>query len=306
MNLEKYLVIKEEVKQALLEGKPVVALESTIISHGFNYPENLDCAKTCERIIREEGAIPATVGIRDGKILIGMSEEDILYFAQNRSIPKCSRRDVAPILALGLSGATTVATTMMFAHMANIKVFATGGIGGVHMHGEDTMDVSADLVEIANTNVNVVCAGAKSILDLPRTKEYLETLGVSIVGYQTDAFPDFYTRDSGLKVDYRVDSTEDIAKIIRTKEELGFKAGLIIANPIPKENEMDPEYIHTKINEALERSIEQRVKGKDVTPFLLAALHHDTEGKSVIANKALVFNNSKLAARVAKSLSNIK
>ena len=172
MNLEKYLVIKDEVKQALLEGKPVVALESTIISHGFNYPENLDCAKTCESIIREEGAIPATIGIRDGKILIGMSEEDILFFAQNRSIPKCSRRDVAPILALGLSGATTVATTMMFAHMAKIKVFATGGIGGVHMHGEDTMDVSADLVEIANTNVNVVCAGAKSILDLPRTKEY--------------------------------------------------------------------------------------------------------------------------------------
>lgn len=306
MNIEKYLVIKEEVKQALLEGKPVVALESTIISHGFNYPENLDCAKTCEKIIREEGAIPATIGIRDGKILIGMSEEDILYFAQNRSIPKCSRRDVAPILALGLSGATTVATTMLFAHMAKIKVFATGGIGGVHMHGEDTMDVSADLVEFANTNVNVVCAGAKSILDLPRTKEYLETLGVSIVGYQTDAFPDFYTRDSGLKVDYRVESTLEIAKIIQTKEELGFKAGLIIANPIPVEYEMEPTYIRSKINEALERSIKEGVKGKDVTPFLLAALHQDTEGKSVVANKALVFNNSRLAAKVAKSLSEIQ
>lgn len=306
MNLEKYLVIKDEVKQALLEGRPVVALESTIISHGFNYPENLDCAKTCEKIIREEGAVPATIGIRDGKILIGMNEEDILFFAQNRSIPKCSRRDVAPILALGLSGATTVATTMLFAHMAKIKVFATGGIGGVHMHGEDTMDVSADLVEIANTNVNVVCAGAKSILDLPRTKEYLETLGVSIVGYQTDAFPDFYTRDSGLKVDYRVETTQDIAKIIHTKEELGFKAGLIIANPIPKEYEMEPEYIRSKINEALDRSIKQGVKGKDVTPFLLAALHHDTKGKSVVANKALVFNNSRLAAKIAKSLSEIK
>lgn len=305
MNLEKFLVINDEVKQALLEGKPVVALESTIISHGFNYPENLDCAKTCEKIIREEGAIPATVGIRDGKILIGMSEEDILFFAQNRSIPKCSRRDVAPILALGLSGATTVATTMLFAHMAKIKVFATGGIGGVHIHGEDTMDVSADLVEIANTNVNVVCAGAKSILDLPRTKEYLETLGVSIVGYQTDAFPDFYTRDSGLKVDYRVDTTQDIAKIIQTKEELGFKAGLIIANPIPSEYEMEPKYIRSKINEALDRSIKEGVKGKDVTPFLLAALHHDTEGKSVVANKALVFNNSRLAAKIAKSLSEI-
>lgn len=305
MNLEKYLVIKEEVKQALLEGRPVVALESTIISHGFNYPENLDTARTCESIIREEGAIPATIGIRDGKILIGLSDEDILFFAQNRTIPKCSRRDVAPILALGLSGATTVATTMLFAHMANIKVFATGGIGGVHMHGEDTMDVSADLVEIANTNVSVVCAGAKSILDLPRTKEYLETLGVSIVGFQTNAFPDFYTRDSGLSVDYRVETTNEIAKIIQTKEELGFKAGLIIANPIPKEFEMEPEYIKSKINEALDRSIKQGVKGKEVTPFLLAALHHDTEGKSVVANKALVFNNSRLAAKIAKSLSEL-
>jgi len=305
MDLEKYLVIKDEVKQALLEGKPVVALESTIISHGFAYPENIDCAKNCERIIREEGAVPATIGIRNGKILIGMSEEDLLFFAQNRTISKCSRRDVAPVLALGLDGATTVATTMLFAHMAKIKVFATGGIGGVHMHGEDTMDVSADLVEIANTNVNVVCAGAKSILDLPRTKEYLETLGVSIVGYQTDAFPDFYTRDSGLKVDYRVETTSDIAKIIRTKEEIGFKAGLIIANPIPKENEMDSTYIREKITEALNRSIQLGVKGKDVTPFLLAALHHDTEGKSVLANKALVFNNSRLAAKIAKSLSEI-
>lgn len=305
MNLEKYLVIKEEVKQALLEGRPVVALESTIISHGFNYPENLECARTCESIIREEGAVPATIGIRDGKILIGMSDDDILFFAQNRTIAKCSRRDVAPVLALGLSGATTVATTMLFAKMANIKVFATGGIGGVHMHGEDTMDVSADLVEIANTNVSVVCAGAKSILDLPRTKEYLETLGVSILGFQTNAFPDFYTRDSGLSVDYRVETTEEIAEIIKTKEDLGFKAGLIIANPIPKEYEMEPAYIKSKITEALDRSIKQGIKGKEVTPFLLAALHHDTEGKSVVANKALVFNNSRLAAKIAKSLSKL-
>ena len=174
------------------------------------------------------------------------------------------------------------------------------------MHGEDTMDVSADLVEISNTNVNVICAGAKSILDLPRTKEYLETLGVSIVGYQTDAFPDFYTRDSGLKVDYRVESVEEIAKIIKTKEELGFKAGLLIANPIPKENEMEPEYIREKIKTALDRSIKQGIKGKDVTPFLLAALHNDTEGKSVVANKALVFNNARLAAKISKSLSDLK
>ena len=253
-------VMKYLLQNGLLHGDCLTVTGKTVAENLANVPDlDFDQQKIIlplEHPVKATGhlqilygnlATGGSVAKISGKILIGMSEEDILYFAQNRSIPKCSRRDVAPILALGLSGATTVATTMLFAHMAKIKVFATGGIGGVHMHGEDTMDVSADLVEIANTNVNVVCAGAKSILDLPRTKEYLETLGVSIVGYQTDAFPDFYTRDSGLKVDYRVDTTQDIAKIIHTKEELGFKAGLIIANPIPPEYEMEPTYIRSKI-----------------------------------------------------------
>lgn len=302
MNLNDYLVINEEVKAALANNQAVVALESTIISHGFNYPENLETARECERIIREQGAVPATIGIIKGKIVVGLTDEQIVYFAENRSIRKCSRRDVAAVLALGLDGATTVATTMLFAHLAGIKVFATGGIGGVHRHGEVTMDISADLEELAQTNVNVICAGAKSILDIARTKEYLETKGVTILGYQTEAFPDFYTRDSGLKVDYQVDSAADVAKIIKTKDALGLKAGMLIANPIPKENELDPAYIGKKIAEAVALCDEKGIKGKDVTPFLLSVLHDATEGKSVVANKALVFNNSKVAAQIAKAL----
>lgn len=302
MNLEKYLVIKEEVAEALKNNKPVVALESTIISHGFNYPENLETARTCEKIIREQGAIPATIGIRDGKILIGMNDSDLVFFSQNKSILKTSRRDVVPLLAMKKDGATTVATTMMFAAMVNIKMFATGGIGGVHIHGEDTMDISADLVELSRTNVNVVCSGAKSILDLPRTKEYLETLGVTIVGYKTEAFPDFYTRDSGLLVDFIVNSNEEMAKIINTKDELGLQVGTLIANPIPVESAMEPTYIRSKIKEAIEASLEKGIKGKAVTPFLLAYLHEHTQGKTVVANKALVFNNAKVAAQIAIAL----
>lgn len=303
MNLEKYLVIKEDVANALKNNQPVVALESTIISHGFNYPENLDTARTCEKIIKEQGAVPATIGIRNGKILIGMDDDDLLFFAQNRTIPKASRRDVVSLLAMGKDGATTVATTMMFAEMANIKMFATGGIGGVHIHGEDTMDVSADLVELSHTNVNVVCSGAKSILDLPRTKEYLETLGVSIIGYQTEAFPDFYTRDSGLSVDFTVTSAQEMATIIHTKNDLGLRVGTVIANPIPEESAMDKTYISNKIKEAIDASLADGIKGKDATPYLLAYLHEHTEGKTVIANKALVFNNAKVAAQIAVELS---
>ena len=300
-----YLDISEEVKAAIANNQAVVALESTIISHGMPYPKNVETALNVEKIVRDNGAIPATIAILNGRLKVGLSPEEIEFLGKAPNVQKTSRRDIPFIIAKGLTGATTVASTMILAAMAGIKVFATGGIGGVHRGAETSFDISADLLELAQTDVAVVCAGAKSILDLPRTKEYLETLGVSIVGYQTDAFPDFYTRDSGLKVDYRVDTTEDIAKIIRTKEELGFKAGLIIANPIPTEYEMDPTYIRSKINEALDKSIQQGVKGKEVTPFLLAALHHDTEGKSVVANKALVFNNSRLAARIAKSLSSI-
>jgi pseudouridine-5'-phosphate glycosidase len=306
MNLEAFLVIKDEVAQALKEGRAVVALESTIISHGFNYPENLETARTCEKLVRDAGAVPATIGIRNGKILIGMADEDIEFFATHRDIPKASRRDVASLIALGFDGATTVATTMMFAEMANISMFATGGIGGVHRHGESTLDVSADLMELAQTNVNVVCAGAKSILDLDRTKEVLETHGVPILGYQTNAFPDFYTPDSGLKVDYRVDDVKDIAQIIKTKAQLGLKGGILITNPIPSEFAMEPTFIRKHIDEAIESAEKQGVKGKAVTPFLLAYLHEKTEGASVVANKALVFNNVKLAAQIALALTQIK
>ena len=302
MDLSNYLVIRDDIKVALKNNDPVVALESTIISHGFNYPENLETALRCEEIIREQGAIPATIGILKGKIIIGLTEEEIVYFAENRSIPKCSRRDVAAILALNGDGATTVATTMLFANLAKIKMFATGGIGGVHFHGEDTMDISADLEELAMTDVNVVCAGAKSILDLERTKEYLETKGVPILGYKTDAFPDFYTRDSGLKVDYRVDDIRDIAKIIQTKNNLNLKGGLLITNPIPKEAELDPNYIREEISNAIKLAEVKGIKGKEVTPFLLSVLHDSTGGKSVLANKALVFNNSLLAAKIAREL----
>ena len=303
MNYQSYLVISEEVQKALNEGRAVVALESTIISHGFNYPENLETALNCEKIVRDAGAVPATIGIRQGKILIGMTQADIEFFATHRDVPKASRRDVASLIALGRDGATTVATTMMFAEMAKIAVFATGGIGGVHRHGESTMDISADLMELAQTQVNVVCAGAKSILDLERTKEVLETHGVPILGYKTQAFPDFYTPDSGLEVDYRVDDVQEIAKIILTKRDLGLKGGMLISNPIPEAYAMEPSFIRKHINDAIEAAEKEEVKGKAVTPFLLAYLHAQTKGASVIANKALVFNNVKLASEIAKALS---
>lgn len=301
MNLEKYLVVRDEVKHALENNLPVVALESTIISHGFNYPENLECARTCEAIIRENGAIPATIGILEGKIVVGLTDEEIVRFAENRDTPKCSRRDVAAIIASGKDGATTVATTMMFANMAGIKVFATGGIGGVHFDGENSMDISADLQELAHTNVAVVCSGAKSILDIPRTLEYLETYGVTTLGYQTDAFPDFYTRDSGKKVDYRFDNTDDIAKVIRTKDELGINSGILVTNPIPEEYALETEFIRNLIQDVVKEAKDNGIIGNKVTPYILEVLHRESEGKSVVANKQLVFNNSRVAALLAAS-----
>lgn len=297
-----YLVFNDEVRHALNHNIPVVALESTIISHGFNYPENLECANECERIIREQGAVPATIGIVKGKIVIGLNQEQILEFAQNRQTAKCSRRDVAAIIAMGLNGATTVTTTMMFAHMAGIKVFATGGIGGVHFDGENTMDISADLEELARTNVAVVCSGAKSILDIPRTLEYLETNGVTTLGYKTDAFPDFYTRDSGKEVDYRLETTDEIAKIIQVKDGLGIASGIVIANPIPAQHAMDTEFITELIQRVVKEANDNGIGGNRVTPYILEALHRESDGKSVIANKELVFNNSRTAALLAKSL----
>ncbi|NLC42507.1 MAG: pseudouridine-5'-phosphate glycosidase [Erysipelothrix sp.] len=296
------LRINPEVQEALGNNQPVVALESTIISHGFSYPENLNMALECDRIIRAEGAIPATIGIIEGEIVIGLTRDEIQMFAENRETPKCSRRDVPTIISLKQNGATTVATTMMFAQMAGIKVFATGGIGGVHFNGENTMDISADLEELANTNVAVVCSGAKSILDIPRTLEYLETKGVPVVGYQTDAFPDFYTRDSGKKVTYNFKNMDDLAQMVHIKNQLNIKSGVVIANPIPEESALEPSFIRKLIQEAVTEAATKGIEGNKVTPYILSVLHERSEGKSVVANKALVFNNSKVAAQLAVAM----
>lgn len=300
-----FMDVKEEVALALKENRPVVALESTIISHGFPYPENRECALESEANIRKMGAIPATIAMIKGRIKIGLSEDEIEYLASNRSIPKASRRDVPVLLALGQDGATTVATTMMFAQMAGIKVFATGGIGGVHRNAQETFDISADLEELASTSVAVICAGAKSILDIALTKEYLETNGVPVLGYKTEDLGGFYTRKSGFKVDRQIDSIEDFAKIIDTKAKLGLKGGMVISNPIPSEYEMDYEYISSSIEQALKEADEKGIRGKDTTPFLLERIHTITEGKSVNANKQLVFNNARVAAQIAVALSKL-
>lgn len=296
----RFIEVSPEVREALDSGRPVVALESTIIAHGFNYPENLECARLSEKAVRERGAVPATIAILGGTIRVGLTDEELAFLATNRSVAKCSRRDVAPVLARKGDGATTVTTTMMFASMAGIKVFATGGIGGVHRGAGETFDISADLQELANTDVAVVCAGAKSILDIPLTREYLETFGVPVLGYDTDDFPGFYTRASGgTKVDYNLKKPADIAKVIQAQEELGLKGGILIVNPIPREDELDYGYISGKIEEALGESREKGIAGKATTPFLLAKLHEITGGRSVRANKALVFNNARLAADIA-------
>ena len=297
--INNYLDIKEEVKDALAENKPIVALESTIISHGMPYPENIISAKRSEAIIREAGGIPATIAIIKGRIKIGLTERDLDHMGKDSGITKASRRDMAMILSKGIDGATTVATTMLCADLAGIRVFATGGIGGVHRNGQITMDVSADLQELAGTNVGVVCAGAKSILDIGLTLEYLETHGVPVIGYGTENFHAFYIRESGYKVDYRVDNPAEIAKALKVKWDLGLKGGMVIANPIPKEFEMDKEYISAVIDEAVEAAEREGVKGKGITPYVLARLHNKTGDKSLFANKELVYNNVRLAAQIA-------
>jgi pseudouridine-5'-phosphate glycosidase len=294
-----YLDIKDEVKDALAESNPIVALESTIISHGMPYPENIVSAKRSEEIIREAGGIPATIAIINGRIKIGLTERDIVHLRKDSGITKASRRDMAMILSKGIDGATTVATTMLCADLAGIRVFATGGIGGVHRNGQTTMDVSADLQELAGTNVGVVCAGAKSILDIGLTLEYLETHGVPVIGYGTENFPAFYIRESGYKVDYRVDEPAEIARALKVKWDLGLKGGMVIANPIPVKFEMDNEYISAVIDEAVESAEREGVKGKGITPYVLARLHTKTGDKSLFANKELVYNNVRLAAQIA-------
>lgn len=299
--LKNYLDVKEEVRLALEHNQPVVALESTIISHGMPYPQNVEMAKKVEAIIRSEGAVPATIAIMNGKIKIGLTDEDLEVFAKSKEVAKVSRRDLASIVAKKSLGATTVASTMMCAEMAGIKFFVTGGIGGVHRGYEETLDVSADLEELAQTNVNVICAGAKAILDLPRTMEFLETKGVPVVGYQTDVLPAFYTRTSNIKLPLSVENVEELAAMIHVKEELSLKGGVLIANPIPESDSLDETYINEIIDNAIEQSFKDGITGKDTTPYLLKTIVEKTQGKSLEANLALVYNNAKIGAKLAVS-----
>lgn len=304
--LENYLDIQPEVAQALANNKPVVALESTIISHGMPFPRNVETALLVENTIREQGAIPATIAIIKGRLKVGLSEEEITYLGKaGTEVTKVSRRDIPFVVASGKDGATTVAATMILASMADIKVFATGGIGGVHRGAQETMDISADLQELANTDVAVICAGAKSILDLALTREYLETQGVPIIGYQTDSLPAFYTRESEHGIDYRLDSASDIALALKAKWEMNLNGGAVIANPIPTEYAMPFESINNAIDTALKEADEQGIFGKESTPFLLARVCELTGGNSLDSNIQLVLNNARLGAEIAKEYSKL-
>lgn len=295
-----YLQVNPEVAQAVAQGKPVVALESTIISHGMPYPQNVETALAVEKIIRDNGAVPATIAILGGKLVAGLTPEQIEYFGKKgQAIAKASRRDLAVLCAKGEDGATTVATTMLIAHMAGIRIFATGGIGGVHRGAETTMDISADLEELAHTPVMVICAGAKSILDLGLTLEYLETHGVPVLGYGTKELPAFYTRTSGFSVDYRLDTPEELAKAFLAQNQMGLGGGMLVTNPIPEAYSMDPAVINGAIDQAIAQCNQQGIHGKATTPFLLAKVAEITGGDSLAANIQLVFNNAKLAAQVA-------
>ena len=302
--LNKYLDIKPEVAEALAAGKPVVALESTIISHGMPYPQNVETALAVEKIVRENGAVPATIAIIGGRLKAGLSAEEIEYFGKKgQVIHKASRRDLAVLCARGEDGATTVATTMIIAHMAGIKIFATGGIGGVHRGAETTMDISADLEELGQTPVMVVCAGAKSILDLGLTLEYLETKGVPVIGYGTEELPAFYTRQSGFGVDYRIDTPEELAAAFKAGHEMGLKSGMLVTNPIPEEFAMPKATIDAAIAQAIGECNAKGIKGKETTPFLLAKVKELTGGDSLDSNIQLVFNNARLAAQTAVCMS---
>ena len=307
MQLNDYMDINPEVKKALEEGRPVVALESTIISHGMPYPQNKDTALKVEEIVRSEGAVPATMAIIGGRLKIGCTPEDIEYLGRKGlAVNKTSRRDLPILVAKKEDGATTVATTMILAAMAGIKVFATGGVGGVHRGAEVTMDISADLEELAQTPVMVVCAGAKSILDLGLTLEYLETKGVPVIGYQTEELPAFYSSKSGFGVDYRLDSPEEIAEAFHVKQQLGMKGGMLVTNPIPTEYEMAPDVINAAIDQAVAEANEKGIKGKNITPFLLDRIQQITGGDSLASNIQLVFNNARLASRTAVALAKLE
>lgn len=301
-----YLFISDEVRAAMADNRPVVALESTIISHGMPYPQNVETALSVEATVREHGAVPATIAIIQGKLCVGISHDQITYLGKKGlSVNKASRRDLPVLLARGDDGATTVATTMIGAAMAGIHVFATGGIGGVHRGAQSTMDISADLEELARTDVTVVCAGAKSILDLGLTLEYLETKGVPVIGYQTDELPAFYCRDSGFGVDYRLDTPMEIAAAIRAKQVAGLTGGMLITNPIPEAYAMPQSQMSACIDQAISIASSNGIKGKAITPFLLDQIKSLTEGKSLASNIQLVLNNARLGAKIAVALSSL-
>lgn len=297
--MNQYIDVLPEVAEALAAGRAVVALESTIISHGMPYPQNVETAKNVENIIREQGAVPATIGIIEGRIKIGLTDEELEFIGKEEGILKVSRRDMPVVISKRLNGATTVATTMICASLAGIRVFVTGGIGGVHKGAQETFDISADLTELANTDVAVICAGAKSILDIGLTLEYLETQGVPVLAYKTDEFPAFYTAKSGYMADYCVDSPKDMAGIMKAKWDLGLKGGLVLGNPVPDHLGMDEDIINKAISQALREAEELGVKGKDTTPFLLSKIKDITGGDSLDSNIELVYNNARIGGQIA-------
>ncbi len=303
MNVKEFISLSPEVEEAIKKGLPIVAMESTIISHGMPYPQNVETALNCQRICRENGAVPATCAVIGGRLCAGLTDEQIDYLGrEGHNVTKASRRDLPMLIAKGMDGATTVAATMITAAAAGIRVFATGGIGGVHRGAETTMDISADLEELAETPVCVVCAGAKSILDLNLTMEYLETKGVPVIGFGTDELPAFYTRKSGIPVPWRSDDPNEIAGAIKASAQLGYPGGMLVVNPIPEEYSMDADVINKAIDDAIEEAKKQGIKGKETTPFLLAKIKDITGGSSLAANIQLVYNNVRLAAKIAAEL----
>ena len=306
MNLNQYLDVAPEVAAAVAESRPVVALESTIISHGMPYPQNLEFAKQVEDVVRNEGAVPATMAIIGGRLKVGVGPKELEALSDHTKVEKVSRRDIAAILASGKTGATTVATTMIISALAGIRVFATGGIGGVHRGAPETFDISADLQELAHTDVAVVCAGAKSLLDIGLTLEYLETMGVPVVGMRTDEFPAFYCKESGFGVDVRYDSEADLAKMLKIKWDLGIHGGAIVGNPVPDAYALDSGEMNKVIDDALKEAAEKGIKGKETTPFLLAKIVELTEGVSLKTNIQLAFNNAKVAAKLAVELNKLE
>lgn len=305
MNLKEYLSITPEISAAIRDGKPVVALESTILSHGMPYPDNLAFAAEVERIVRAEGAVPATMAIIDGVLKVGLTQDELELMCKGEGVAKVSRRDLPIMVAEKRTGATTVASTMILASLAGIRVFATGGIGGVHRGAEKTMDISADLQELANTPVCVVCAGAKSILDLGLTLEYLETQGVPVLGLRTDELPAFYCRTSGFKLDYNCKDEETVAKIMKAKWDIGLKGGAVVGNPIPEQYAMDPNYMNAIIDKAVAQANAEHIHGKAITPYLLAHIKDMTEGKSFAANLELAYNNAHAASKIAVAYSKL-